>query len=613
MHPLSIFSYFFTNIVVQTKITTMKKLHLLFCLIFQTTLFAQTINENYPTDPASIEQAGVPKGEILKFTFENSKIFPGTWREYWVYVPAQYRPDKPACVYVNQDGIQWKAPTVFDNLIHNKEMPITIGVFVMHGRVRATDTALALDRFNRSFEYDGLGDAYARFILEEILPEVEKQKTSDGRAIRLSQNGNDRAIGGSSSGAVCAFTAAWERPDAFSRVFSAIGTYVGLRGADQYSTLIRKYEPKPLRIFLQDGANDLNIYGGDWWKANETMERALTFSGYEVKHIWGEGAHNGKHGTAIFPEAMRYLWKDYPKPITKGTTKNPFLTDIFPSDDKGWELVSEGHKFTEGVIANAAGEVFFQDIPNAKTYKVGLDGKVELLPINSNCASGTTFSDDGRMITILSGWGCTLRQVVSYDKQLKATVLADSLGGNDIVVAKNGNIYITQPDGREKPSKLYLLRPNGERVVVDEGIKFANGACFSPDQTQLYVTESTSKWVWVYQVKADGTLTHKQRYGWLHVPDNADNAWSDGLKCDKQGRIYVTSRIGIQVLDQTGRVNAIIPVPTTATGQVSNLCFGGPNFDILYATSVDKVYKRTVKVQGVNTFDKPMKPVVPRL
>src|SRR5258705_2177385 len=267
----------------------MNKLFLFALILSQTLVFGQAPVEKYDVDSASVEQAGVPKGEVLKFTFENSKIFPGTWREYWVYVPAQYRPEKPACVYVNQDGIQWKAPTVFDNLIYRKEMPVTIGVFVMPGRVVFANAEIANYRFNRSFEYDGLGDAYARFILDEILPEVEKQKTSDGRVIHLSKNGNDRAIGGSSSGAVCSFTAAWERPKEFSRVFSAIGTYVGLRGADRYPTLIRKYEPKPIRVFLQDGSGDLNIYGGDWWKANETMERALPFSRYEVEHTWGGG------------------------------------------------------------------------------------------------------------------------------------------------------------------------------------------------------------------------------------------------------------------------------------------------------------------------------------
>ncbi|MBA4851731.1 SMP-30/gluconolactonase/LRE family protein [Emticicia sp. BO119] len=585
----------------------MKKLLFTLLACWQVTTFAQTPNEKYTEDPASVEQVGVPKGEILKFEFADSKIFPGTWREYWVYIPAQYTPDRPACVYVNQDGIQWKAPTVFDNLIHKKEMPVTIGVFVMHGRVKAANGETALDRFNRSYEYDGLGDNYARFILDEILPEVEKKKTSDGRAIRLSKNGNDRAIGGSSSGAVCAFTAAWERPDAFSRVFSAIGTYVGLRGANEYPTLIRKYEPKPIRVYLQDGTNDLNIYAGDWWKSNELMERALIFAGYEVNHVWGEGGHNGKHGTAVFPEAMRWLWKDYPKPVTGSKTKNPFLSDIL-IDNEGWELVGEGYTFTEGTAANAAGEVFYQDIPNSKTYKVGIDGKLTTLEIDAKKSSGTAFSPDGKRYVVAGG----AKQIISYDATGKETVVADNQTGNDIVVAKNGNVYITAPNGVSNPSKLYLIRPNGEKVEVDEGLKFANGLTLSPDQTQLYVTESASHWVWVYQIQPDGRLFHKQKYGWLHVRDTDENAWSDGLKCDRDGRVYVTTLSGIQVLDQTGRVNAILPVPKTK-GQVSNLCFGGPNFDVMYITCVDKVYRRKVKVKGANTFDTPTKPAAPKL
>ena len=198
----------------------LKKIQALFFItilpLFYLTAFSQT-KQNYDLSPDSKPQAGVPKGEILKLRFERSQIFPGTIRDYWIYIPAQYSPEKPACLYISQDGIKFEAPTVFDNLIHKKEMPITIGVFIMHGRVRAADEKTALDRFNRSYEYDGLGDNYARFLLEEILPEVEKQKASDGRQIRLSKDGNDRAIGGSSSGAIAAFTAAWERPREFSR------------------------------------------------------------------------------------------------------------------------------------------------------------------------------------------------------------------------------------------------------------------------------------------------------------------------------------------------------------------------------------------------------------
>ncbi|HSC39556.1 MAG TPA: SMP-30/gluconolactonase/LRE family protein [Chitinophagaceae bacterium] len=583
----------------------MKKTLILLLILAQARLFAQPPAEpKYPTDSASIEQPGVPKGEIIKCSFAHSAIFPGTTRDYWIYVPAQYRPETPACVYVNQDGIQWKAPTVFDNLIYRKEMPVTIGVFVTPGKVLRADTVRSLDRFNRSFEYDGLGDAYARFILEELLPDAEKRKTSDGRAIRLSRKGNDRAIGGSSSGAICAFTAAWERPAEFSRVFSAIGTYVGLRGGERYPTLIRKYAPKPLRVFLQDGSNDNNHYGGDWWKANEMMERALTFAGYEVRHVWGEGGHSGQQGNAVFPDAMRWLWKDWPRPVAVGSSKNQVLSDILlPGED--WELVSEGLGFSEGTAANAAGEVFFQDIPNSKTYKVGLDGKVTTLAVDAKKASGTCFGPDGRRYVAAGG----TRQILSYDAHEKVTVVADSVKGNDIVVASNGNIYVTSPDGSEKPGKLYLIRPNGTIKEVDAGIKFPNGIALTPDQTQLYVTESASHWVWLYTILPDGTLGNKQRYGWLHVPDTEENAWPDGIKCDRDGRVYVTSRLGIQVLDQIGRVNAILPIP----GQASNCCFGGPDFSILYVSSKDKIYRRKLKVHGANPFEAPVKPPTPRL
>jgi gluconolactonase len=583
----------------------MNKFIFIAIVFVQTLSFAQAPLEKYETDDASIEHAGVPKGEVLKFTFENSAIFPGTWREYWIYIPAQYRPDKPACVYINQDGVQWNAPTVFDNLIAKNEMPVTIGVFVMHGRVKAANENAANDRFNRSFEYDGLGDVYARFILQEILPEVEKHQATDGRKIVLSKNGNDRAIGGSSSGAVCAFTAAWEKPSEFSRVFSSIGTYVGLRGADRYPTLIRKYEPKPIKIFLQDGSNDLNIYAGDWWMANQLMERSLLFAGYQTEHVWGKGSHNGKHGSAVFPAAMRWLWKDWPKPITKGSSKNQYLSDLLlPGED--WELVGEGYKFTEGTAANAKGEVFFQDIPTSKTYKVDLENKLTVLPTDAKKASGTSFDTDGKRTVVAGG----TMQVIKYDEKENATIVADSIKGNDIVVAKNGNMYITAPDGTEKPSKLYLLKPDGEKLVVDEGLKFANGITLSPDQTQLYVTESASHWVWVYQVKADGILSNKQRFGWLHVADVNENAWSDGLKCDTAGRVYVTTRLGIQILDQLGRVNAILPLPSP---QASNCCFGGKDFNILYVSCGDKVYRRKLNTRGANTFENPYQPKKPGL
>ncbi|HKS39677.1 MAG TPA: SMP-30/gluconolactonase/LRE family protein [Blastocatellia bacterium] len=576
------------------------------CIILTTFGHAQQAQENYPPGPDSKPQPDVPKGEVLKFTFDQSKIFSGTWREYWVYVPAQYTPDKPACLYVNQDGIQWQAPTVFDNLIHKKEMPVTIGVFVMHGRVKASDDNTALDRFNRSYEYDGLGDNYVRFLTEELLPEVETKKTSDGRPIRLSHNGNDRAIGGSSSGAICAFTAAWERPREFSRVFSAIGTYVGLRGGDRYHTLVRKFEPKPIRIYLQDGSNDLNIYAGDWWMANQTMERALTFAGYELNHVWGEGAHNGNHGTAIFPDAMRWLWKDWPQPVKVGQSKNNTLDAILVPGE-GWHLVEEGLRSADGAAVNQKGEVYFNDALTNRSYIYGLGDNELTSAAKPNKRNRHAFGPDGRLYVLTEGG----KRIVAYDAKGKMKVIAYGLNGKDMIVASNGNIYVTSPGaGGTETSKVWLIKPSGEKKIVDTGLSYANGVTLSPDQTLLYVDDSRSHWVYSYRIRPDGALQFKQRYYWLHVPDTSDVSGAEGMCVDRDGRLYVASEAGIQVCDQAGRVNCILAPPG---GKVLSMSFGGANFDKLFVVSSEAVYERKLKVKGAQAWDVPLKPAAPRL
>lgn len=562
---------------------------------------------DFPPHPDSIVNPAVPKGDLIKFEFAGSKIFPGTTREVTLYVPRQYDPARPACVYVNQDGLQWGAPVVFDNLIARGEIPVQIGVFVRPGVVKAAPGAAALDRFNRSLEYDGLGDAYARFLLEELLPAVETKSTPDGRAIRLSRSGNDRAIGGSSSGAIAAFTAAWERPDAFTRVFSNVGTFVGLRGGDIYPTLIRKFEPKPLRVFLVDGANDNNLYAGDWWMANQTMERALIYSGYEVRHVWGEGGHNAKHGTAVFPDAVRWLWQGWPQPVKAG---KPPLERLGPIliDGEGWQLVGEGYRLSEGAAVNAKGEVFFTDIPAGKAYQIGADGRPVEFIADTQRANGQAFGPDGRLYAVATG----SRQILAYGPDKKPAVIADDIAGNDVVVARNGDIYVTAPPpgNSNDPSRVFLIKPDGAKRVVDTGLKFANGIALSPDQSLLYVADYRSHWVYSYVVLPDGTLAHKQRYYWLHVPDGEDQSFADGMKMDRNGNLWVATRLGIQICDQAGRVNFIIPTPN---GRCTNLVFGGEKFDTLYATCNDKVYKRKLNVTGANAWDAPNKPAAPRL
>lgn len=268
--------------------------------------------DDYKLGPDSQPQPGVPKGTVTKHTWKESRVFPGTVRDYWVYVPAQYKPDgPPACLMVFQDGNsyqnpngQYRVPVVFDNLIHRGEMPVTVGVFVNPGEFPTGDSKKK-GKSNRSFEYDTLSDQYVRFLESEILPEV-------GKTVNLRTDAAGHAICGASSGGICAFTAAWERPDLFGKVLSHIGSFTNIRHGDQYPGMIRKTPRKPIRVFLQDGCNDLDNPHGSWPLGNLQMAAALKFAGYDYRFVYGDGAHNGRHGGAILPESLRWLWRDTP-------------------------------------------------------------------------------------------------------------------------------------------------------------------------------------------------------------------------------------------------------------------------------------------------------------
>ena len=551
-----------------------------------------------PSRPDSQAQVAAPTGDVIKGEFAASKVYPGTWREYWVYVPKQLDRSKPAPVMVFQDGLQYNAPAVFDDLINRKAIPPMVGVFVMHGRVKALSSD-ALDRMNRSFEYDAVSADYARFLLDEVLPYV-----SATHGLTLSADPNDRAIAGNSSGAIAAFVAAWQRPDGFRRVFSAIGTYVGLRGGNEFPVLIRKTEPKPLRVFLQDGRNDQNNYTGSWWIANQDMLAALEFAGYDVRHEWGEGEHNSKQATEIFPDVLRWLWRDYPAPIKanpEGKSRQDVFQVLIPGEE--WQLVSDGYRATDGPAVSASGEMFFTDPPNNRINKVGLDGKASVFAENTNGANGMMFGPDGRLYA-----GATrTRQIVAYGASGDAQVLAEDMPSNDLAVNVKGDLYFT--DSANK--KLWLLPKGGKPRVVDEGIEHPNGVLFSPDQSLLYVSDYVGQLSWVFQIQPDGSLAHKQHYFYVHMPDGATRSGADGMAADTDGRVYIATSLGVQVFDQIGKCHAIIPAPQRAS--LSNVEFGGPSLDELYVTNGDKVFKRKTKVKGVVSWRPPIKPAPPRL
>ena len=300
--------------------------------------------ESYPTHADAQRKEGVPQGKVIQMPkFADSKIYPGTERDWWIYVPSQYDGKTPACLMVFQDGAgpvgekgDFRVPVVFDNLIHQKEMPVTIGVFINPGNdpkknpppVKGEKRATPFRPSNRSVEYDTMSDAFSKYLIDEILPIVQKE-------YKITDDPNGRAICGNSSGGICAFSVAWYRPDAFRKVVSHVGSFTDIRGGHNYPPMIRKAPPKPIRVFLQDGSNDLDNQAGDWFLSNQQMAKAFAYANrtadeaktggksttadrYDVKTVWGEGVHSGKHGGAIFPDTMRWIWRDYAGVKTAG-------------------------------------------------------------------------------------------------------------------------------------------------------------------------------------------------------------------------------------------------------------------------------------------------------
>jgi enterochelin esterase family protein len=554
--------------------------------------------------PDAVPRDDVPHGIVEDMGVFESKIFADTTREWSIYVPAQYNKETPAALMIFQDGQgyrnvngRWRVPVVFDNLIARGDMPPTIAVFINPGHEKSKPVVKGKSS-NRSLEYDSLGDRYARFLLEEIIPEVEKTYT-------LSKDPDMRAICGSSSGGICAFTVAWERPNEFRKVLSTIGSFTHLRGGNVYPSLVRKSEPKPLRVYMADTSGDVDNAFGSWPWSNRLMASALQYMGYDLRFDWAEGyAHNADHGGALFPEALKWLWRNEqhePKIDTKGDLKGDMtlLRQLIPGEN--WEVVADKLGFADAPCTDAEGNFYFSDMKAPAVYKISAaDGhRTELV---KESISGLEFGPDG----LLYGCQGSKKRVVSINVATgEVKEVAANVTPNDLAVSNDGFIYITET-GAKRVTRISIK--TGEVTTADEGINGPNGIVLSNDQGTLAVSDYHGEFTWLFRVNADGTLDaklptmtmrlpidQKGEFKFNEAPPYLPASRGDGSAVDKSGRYYVTSALGVQIFDPTGRLSGVLPKPDNDQ-PLTSCVLAGPNHEYLYVTNGDTVFRRKLKV-----------------
>ena len=589
--------------------------------------------EDYTLGPDSQPHDGVPQGTVTKFTLAPGKDYPGTPHNCAVYVPAQYDPSKPTPFMIFLDGSQalgdsMRVPVVLDNLIAKHDLPTMIAIFVDPG-VLPVVSDTDQNRYNRIYEYDSLTPRFSDFLLTELIPEV-------GKEYNLSKNPDDRGLSGVSTGAVGAFAAAWNRPDQFHRVLSLIGTYVAMKGADSLPALVRRTEPKPIRIFMQDGTADhitpSEPYGthfsGSWPINNQVMYEALEFAGYDAKLVMGTDGHSTKQGGAILPDALRWLWRNYPAPIVvhePGAAQQPgwdpsgtVFSTIFV--DKPWQRVGGDDSFDRDIgqvwtlASDANGNVY---VCGGNTVeRVDPDGNVtQFLQLKSG-VKRIRFGADGRWYASLgTDEIVSLHKTTGPSNDLK--ILARGLCINDFVVAQNGTIFFSGC-GRTRQGRIDA---SGKVETQDMGRTIAGpaGLAFSPDQSMLVVTDSDTRYSWSFQIAADGSLINGEPFYRLEIPETTESSL-DGSRAwdvaeDTNGNVYFATPLGIQVAMQNGRIEEILnpPEPSTRGDPIAALAFastGDTNW--LYVVENGKLYRRPVKVTGANawTVVKPPKPTL---
>ena len=550
---------------------------------------------DYTLGPDSQPHPGVPAGTVTRYKLEPGKFYPGTPHNYAVYVPAQYDASKPTPFMIFLDGSGalgngTRANIVFDNLIAKHDLPPMIGIFIDPGVLPALSPD-AQSRYERIFEYDSLSDRFATFLLEELIPEVAKK-------YNLSRDPNDRGLSGNSTGAVGAFVAAWNRPDQFRRIISNIGTYVAMKGADSLPALIRRTEPKPIRIFMQDGRIDHiapnqpwgTFYAGSWPINNQVMYEAFQYAGYDVKFELGTEGHSGRHGAAILPEVLRWLWRDYPQPIT---VHEPAVMDQKDWDPrgkvwsvvaaaKGWEPVGQTYRDLSNAAGDKDGNVYFADA--ARIYQSDAAGKVTVFRENASAAA-LAVGPDGRVYAAQP----SRHRIVSYGSA-DEKVVAQNVDAVALTVNAQDLVYFAgaKTIGRIDRGKVQTINNNG-----------AAGLGLSPDQAMLIAADSQNRYSWSFQIAGDGGLINGEPFFRLEMPEFGTPG-ATAVAEDSIGQVYFATPLGIQICEANGRVATILNPPEH--GSISTIAFAGKDFDWLYVTENGRLFRRSVKVHGVPSW-----------
>ncbi len=569
-----------------------------------------TSKPKWEPHPRAVVKDDVPVGRVEKMpAFESSKVFPGTTRDWWVYIPEQYDASKPAALMVFQDGQnmmgkwRWRIPTVFDNLIARGDMPPTVAVFINPGHDKSKPRKNR-KHSNRGYEYDSLGDRYASFLIDEILPQVTAR-------YNISDDPNMHAIGGSSSGAICAWTAAWERTDYFRKVYSSVGSFTHLRGGNIYPALIRKTEPKPIRIYMADTSGDVDNAFGSWWWANQRMASALKYMGYEVRFDQAQGfGHNADFGSSKFPDAMKWLWRKETHDPTIDTSDDlggdlTLLDLLIPGEP--WELVADDLGFADALCADKAGNLFFCDMREPGVYRIDA-ATGSKTKIASESVSGLEFNADESLLYACQGRKSRVISINPVSGAVKT--IAEGVKPNDLAVTKDGFILFTQTG----KSEVIRIDPgSGTVTVADKGIGKPNGIALSNDGGTLAVSDYGGTHTWTFRANPGGVLDAKMptmpmrlridakgQFNFNEEPPYLTTSRGDGMAVDRRGRYYVTSDSGVQIFDPTGRPCGVLP-KVDASQPLTTCILAGEGHNLLFIAHGQRIYKRRL------TIDRPQR------